>query len=38
LQSIESSVHNVVGFCPQFDVVWNNLSGILLYNNVCLFI
>lgn len=27
LQSLENNVHNVVGFCPQFDVVWNNLSG-----------
>ena len=29
LQSLDShnNVHNVVGFCPQFDVVWDNLTG-----------
>jgi ABC-type glutathione transport system ATPase component len=27
LQSLDSNIHTVVGFCPQFDVVWDNLSG-----------
>ena len=26
LQNRDSNVHNVVGFCPQFDVVWSNLT------------